>query len=301
VIQTNESGGFMRLKCLILLVSFLIFQPSSSQQKRFIDNKDDSITDTKTGLIWLKNADFAQKRLYPQDVAPIYSQLRSVSKSQNWRVPTSAEFNALLEDIDPKNRIKILGNAGFQNVRDLYIFANGEAWNISNNRSHKSEGIGQNLYYLWPVRDNEMNPSNITADKTKNLPDLGNRFKSENNDIITDTKTGLSWLKDTSYGGEKTWDEAVNYAKNFSKYGHKDWRLPTRKDFQMLFQGMDNSNDWTEFLKKAGFVKISKWYWTSTPSLDWPSTACYYANVNYGFINVNAKKNRNSVWLVRGK
>jgi len=137
VIQTNESGGFMRLKCLILLVSFLIFQPSSSQQKRFIDNKDDSITDTKTGLIWLKNADFAQKRLYPQDVAPVYSKLRSVSKSQNWRVPTSAEFNALLEDIDPKNRIKILGNAGFQNVRDLYIFANGEAWNISNNRSHK--------------------------------------------------------------------------------------------------------------------------------------------------------------------
>ena len=291
----------MRFKFLILLMSFLIFQPSSSQQKRFIDNKDDSITDTKTGLIWLKNADFAQKKLYPQDVAPIYSQLRSVSKSQNWRVPTSAEFNALLEDIDPKNRIKILGNAGFQNVRDLYIFANGEAWNISNNRSHKSEGIGQNLYYLWPVRDNEMNPSNITADKTKNLPDLGNRFKSENNDIITDTKTGLSWLKDTSYGGEKTWDEAVNYAKNFSKYGHKDWRLPTRKDFQMLFYLIDNSNDWTEFLKKAGFVKISKWYWTSTPSLDWPSTACYYANVNYGFINVNAKKNRNSVWLVRGK
>ncbi|MBP9022122.1 MAG: DUF1566 domain-containing protein [Spirochaetes bacterium] len=291
----------MRLKCLILLVSFLMFQPSSSQQKRFIDNKDDSITDAKTGLIWLKNADFAQKRLYPQDVAAVYSKLRSVSKSQNWRVPTSAEFNALLEDIDPKNRIKILGNAGFQNVRDLYIFANGEAWNISNNRSHKSEGIGQNLYYLWPVRDNEMNPSDITADKTKNLPDLGNRFKSENNDIITDTKTGLSWLKDTSYGGEKTWDEAVNYAKNFSKYGHKDWRLPTRKDFQMLFQGMDNSNDWTEFLKKAGFVKISKWYWTSTPSLDWPSTACYYANVNYGFINVNAKKNLNSVWLVRGK
>ena len=291
----------MRFKFLILLMSFLIFQPSSSQQKRFIDNKDDSITDTKTGLIWLKNADFAQKKLYPQDVAPVYSKLRSASKSQNWRVPTAAEFNELLKDIDPKNRIQVLSNAGFQNVRDFYIFADGEAWNITANRSHKSEGIGQNLYYLWPVRDNATNQSGITADKTKTLPDMGNRFKSENEGIITDTQTGLSWIKDTSHGGEKTWEDAVNYAKNFSKYGHNDWRLPTRKDFQMLFQGMDNSNDWSEFLKKAGFVKIGKWYWTSTPSLDWPNTACYYANVNYGFINVNAKKNKNSVWLVRGK
>ena len=103
-----------------------MFQPSSSQQKRFVDNKDDSITDTKTGLIWLKNADFAQKKLYPQDVAAVYSRLRTESKSKNWRVPTALEFTTLLEDIDPKNRIKILSSAGFQNVRDLYIFANGE-------------------------------------------------------------------------------------------------------------------------------------------------------------------------------
>ena len=127
------------------------------------------------------------------------------------------------------------------------------------------------------------------------------RFIDNKDGSITDTKTGLSWLKDTSYGGKKTWDEAMSYAENFSKYGHDDWRLPTRNDFQSLFQGMTNSDNWTDFLKKAGFIEIEKWYWTSTPSENWSATACYYVNVQSGFINVNAKKNKNTVWLVRGK
>jgi len=46
------------------------------------------------------------------------------------------------------------------------------------------------------------------------------------NEIITDTKTGLMWQKETA-PRTYTWQEAVEYCKNLTLAGYDDWRLPT--------------------------------------------------------------------------
>jgi hypothetical protein len=74
-------------------------------------------------------------------------------------------------------------------------------------------------YYVWLVRDGDTAPFAL----------------HDNGDgTITDTMSGLMWLKDGSYlktsgagdNGLMTWQEAMNWAANLVINGYDDWRLP---------------------------------------------------------------------------
>lgn len=44
---------------------------------------------------------------------------------------------------------------------------------------------------------------------------------------ITDPNTGLMWLQDASFGGVRTWADAMSWADNLEFAGYSDWRLPS--------------------------------------------------------------------------
>jgi hypothetical protein len=51
---------------------------------------------------------------------------------------------------------------------------------------------------------------------------------------LNDKATGLSWpVKDS--GSDMSWGQASNYCKNLSLDGKKDWRLPTMKELQTIY------------------------------------------------------------------
>lgn len=84
------------------------------------------------------------------------------------------------------------------------------------------------------------------------------RFIDNGDNTILDMETGLMWAKE---GSEKymNFKEAEAYCKDLSLGGHKDWRLPTRKE---LLSIVDDTR-YNPAIDPV-FKCLSDWYWTST-------------------------------------
>ena len=67
------------------------------------------------------------------------------------------------------------------------------------------------------------------------MPDLASsRFENNGDGTVTDTLTGLMWAgKDN--GDLINWQAARSYTQNYKGGGYNDWRLPTFKELQSLF------------------------------------------------------------------
>ncbi|SVB03272.1 uncharacterized protein METZ01_LOCUS156126 [marine metagenome] len=68
------------------------------------------------------------------------------------------------------------------------------------------------------------------------------RFKDNGDETITDTKTGLIWMKKDSYlhsGHWINWFESVQFIKNVNEEGFAnqyDWQLPTVEQLTTLYE-----------------------------------------------------------------
>ena len=68
------------------------------------------------------------------------------------------------------------------------------------------------------------------------------RFKDNGDKTITDTKTGLMWMKEDSYlysGHWANWFESIQFIKKINKDGFAnqyDWQLPTVKQLTTLYE-----------------------------------------------------------------
>ncbi len=68
------------------------------------------------------------------------------------------------------------------------------------------------------------------------------RYTDNGDGTISDSKTGLMWMKNDSYlhtGHWLNWHEAKIYVKGLNKVGfanHFDWRLPTKQELRSLFE-----------------------------------------------------------------
>lgn len=128
---------------------------------RFIDHDNGTVTDTRTGLLWLKNANqFGTMNWTHAIQAPKQLQhgrfgLSDNSQPGDWRLPSSAEYLGL------HRGVRIPEGHPFINVRRIYWTSQRpshmEGWaayhsignNIVNPYQRQSE-----LYHVWAVRDN---------------------------------------------------------------------------------------------------------------------------------------------------
>lgn len=73
------------------------------------------------------------------------------------------------------------------------------------------------------------------------------RFKDNGNKTITDTKTGLTWMKEDSYvhtGHWINWFESIQLVKQINKEGFADqfdWKIPTVKELTTIYEA-DKTN-----------------------------------------------------------
>jgi hypothetical protein len=146
------------------------------------------------------------------------------------------------------------------------------------------------------------------------------RFTDNGNGTITDTLTGLIWLKnanctDTVGGiaksnGYLTWENALTWSNNLAsgKCGLSDgsnsgqWRLPTRKELKSLVnRGQANNATW---LGTKGFSAVLQdyGYWSSSTSKTY-STYTYgawHVYMGSGGVVSDFKTYNRYVWPVRG-
>ncbi len=133
------------------------------------------------------------------------------------------------------------------------------------------------------------------------------RFTDNNNGTVTDSITGLIWLKSANCNtiSPKNWDAAISAAASLASgnCGLNDgstagqWRLPSRNELQSL---IDYTTYNPALLAGYPFTNVqSNVYWSSTTYAGGASFA-WYVHLGYGGVIASSKANPYYVWPVRG-
>ena len=117
---------------------------SWSVDKRFMDNGDKTITDTKTGLMWMKEDSYLHSGHWVNWFKSIQF-IKQMNKEgfaneYDWRLPTIDQLTTLYE-MDKMNS-KVLGKG--MNIHIDPIFAkegSGSIWSVDENGNHNAFGL----------------------------------------------------------------------------------------------------------------------------------------------------------------
>jgi hypothetical protein len=270
------------------------------QTPRFTDNGDGTVTDTLTGLMWLKDGGCLYKS-WSTALSTItdfsgnpakYNCAEYIGSYSDWRLPNMREIESLI-NFGVSNSSGWLNSNGFKNVKPYYwvstsyAASTSYAWMVNLLNGTTAYNSKKNSYYMLPVRSS-------TSEKSYNVPQTGQsrsyaigddgfiqagiewptpRFTDNGDGTVTDTLTGLMWLKD---GGcfRKNWSSALatitDFNNNPGKYpcreyasDYSDWRLPNIREIESLVNyGTSNSAGW---INLNGFTNLnSSSYWSST-------------------------------------
>jgi len=151
--------------------------PSSSEGPRFTDNKDGTVTDNHSGLIWLKNANcfgmqgWDQAKEKASNLADKDCGLTDGSTVGDWRLPNVKELQSL---INYDYYAPALSNAAgtgqwsegdaFSSVQTYYYWSSttfatdtGYAWYVNLDDGYVSNDDKATMnYFVWPVRDGQI-------------------------------------------------------------------------------------------------------------------------------------------------
>jgi len=287
----------------------------AASSTRFADNGDGTITDKLTGLIWLKNAGCLAPAFWANAVTEV-NQLASGacglsdgSSAGQWRMPNLIELESLI-DVSASNPALSAANP-FANVSNgIYwtstTYYGGEggspnAWAIRlsdgrymNDGFSNAKATASNA--VWAVKGKGGGAVTLQATgayvpfaanddgSVRNGPALPwPRMRDNGNGTMTDTVTGLIWLKQANCINA-TWNGALAQIASLAsgQCGLSDsstagqWRMPNRNEMQSLADraqnNMADSFD-TTFTGKTGiptqpaafssFVGF-QYYWTSS-------------------------------------
>jgi len=273
----------------------------TGNEPSYKDNGDGTVTDLNTGLMW--QSDPGEKKVFRQAVAD--ADTCRTGGYDDWRLPTIKELYSLIlfsgTDPDPMSRnssnerpfidtkffkfqygnpdrgeriidsqfatcTKYVSTTMHGNETMFGVnFADGR---IKGYPIKSSRGRREKTYYVLYVRGNR---------------DYGrNDFHDNDDGTITDTATGLMWMKIDSGAlkagrnkdGGLNWQEALQWAENLEYAGHSDWRLPNAKELQSIVDytrspdttdsaAIDPIFQVTSFTNEDG-RKEYPFYWTST-------------------------------------
>ncbi len=262
------------------------------------DNKDGTVTDLITGLVWQKKQD---PKMTWEEAKEYATQSRLAGKD-DWRLPTITELYSL---------ISFAGRFGtsagsstpfidtqyfdFQYSEGMDIRAGeGTRWiDVQNWSSTKYVGLtmrGDITIFGVNFADGrikgypEFKPGSnntiardmyvrLVSGKPYGIPKL----VSKTDGTVIDESTALMWQKKDD-GITRNWQDALAYCTNLKLNGFADWRLPNAKELQYI---VDYSRSPTATNSPAIYPEFEttnteSYFWTSTTVLGGP--ADNYAN-----------------------
>ncbi len=120
----------------------------------------------------------------------------------------------------------------------------------------------------------------------------GERFIDNKDGTITDTKTGLIWVKNPhtdlleKFKSSMPWQPAIDACKELDFAGHKDWRLPTAEELISIIDWDAGAKDNEPTIDTKFFPDTkTRYYWTITPcpwSVDSARVVYFYNGNVYG-------------------
>lgn len=274
-------------------------------EPRFIDNGDGTVTDMLTGLMWLQDGSCLSKANWGNALETVQSlndapmQYRCTGYAgtyTGWRVPDIRELESLIH-YGVGDTSAWLSSSGFINIRAgsywsstahqndkqawMIKMTNGTETPVSKGKSNYVTAVrtantgADNHPYSVPMsgqtnRDGARSSGQVQAGAQWPEP----RFLDNGDGTVTDTMTGLMWLKDGACLNRTNWSGALitiaEMNENPGRYNclgytanYPDWRVPNVRELEsMLNYGAYDSSDW---LNSNGFLNVkSSSYWTST-------------------------------------
>jgi hypothetical protein len=286
-----------------------------SNPMAYKDNGDATVTDLVTGLIWSKAVDTTKVSLIQ---AHKIADKMTLGGYSDWRVPNIKELYSLmnfsgntgfngrnLTSSAPSNAIPYIntdyfdfrfGNtAGGERYIDAQWLSSTKYVSTTMNGSQTLFGVnfadGRIKGYGYSSNRGNRPEKKFYARYVRGNAYGNNDFKDNNDGTITDTATGLMWMKADS-GKGMDWKDALNYAETFEHAGYDDWRLPNAKELQYIVDytrspdttssaAIDPLFDVSSIKNEKG-QKDYPYFWTSTTHLDGPKPGNHAAYISFG-------------------
>jgi hypothetical protein len=295
---------------------------------RFIINRNGTVSDAFSGLMWLKDGNCFDDLPWPSALKAVadFNQgevLCHETKSEyhDWFLP---DLNQLAAIIDAQAKVPIdqLRLTGFTNLQsNVYWTATPyrgqlNAWGVdfSTGAIDRHNKLDRHLLLIARVETLEKNaatkattPAKSTNDESaKSLPQLGQRFSDNGDGTVTDAKTGLMWLQDASCLPKRDWQKALtamtpltggqespSCAAALKHYA--DWSLPNAIELRSL---IDYEADYLALSSGHLFQSVAPEYWTSTSVAAAPEQA-FMVDFNTGAMLATKKAEQHPVLAVR--
>jgi hypothetical protein len=264
-------------------------------QPSYKDLGDGTIADEVTGLMWVK----ARGEALSWDEAKAGAKACRVGAHSDWRMPSIKELYSLMDfrgrsGSSPQDSAPYLDSSVFdfafgdtasgQRLIDAQDWSSTEDLAPSMGGDHSVFGVNfiDGRIKAYPILERRsQEPHRLFVRYVRGNPSYGhNDFDDQQNGIIVDRATGLSWAQEDS-GRAMDWPEALAWVQacNASRYfSHDDWRLPNAKELQSLVdyrRGPDISDSpaidplfsCSSIDNEAG-QKDFPYYWTGTTHRD---------------------------------
>jgi len=249
---------------------------------RFTDNQNGTVTDNLTGLIWLKNAGCFTPTIFATALTEVGQLVSGVcglsdgSSAGQWRVPNQIELESMI-DVSANNPA-VSTSSPFSNLSGGIYWSStsyygGEqgspyAWTIRmSDGRYINDSVNNvkttSLNGVWAVRDgSDSAPAKLPATGQYVIYQTGDdgsvkagvpltypRFVDNGNGTVTDTVTGMVWLKMANCI-QGSWASALNTVNQLAtgQCGLMDgstagaWRMPNRKELLSLQDRMENNH-----------------------------------------------------------
>ncbi len=312
-----------RVTCLAWLAILCLFLLGavSARKTRFLDNRDGTVMDRGTGLMWVQHTDVARVPLDWYGCLEYVDRLNRLGYAgyRDWRLPNLNEMASLLD----WTRFGPSLPAGhpFTGVADWY-------WTGTTKAEYASAAWRVYLFlgnidyvpkryvksYLWPVRSPKGPASNVLRTgqvRSFHPSDDGSlqvgrlavapRFVDRGDGTISDRLSGLTWVKNADgCAGRRDWYQAVDCIAEMNKLrvaGYSDWRLPRVAELRTLF---DYSRSAPALPAGHPFSRVAEdWYWSQDVNVQ-DNRYAWCANLMTGGVDYYHRgHHRKYVWPVR--
>lgn len=299
--------------------------------QRFADNGDGSVTDNLTGLIWLKNAgcmaaaNWTGAMAAAQALASGSCGLSDGSAAGQWRVPNVWELESMIDE--SANAPALTAGNPFVGVANNYYWSSTSifgdpsptgaptAWTIHlGTGEYTNDGVTNvktNALAVWAVKGSS--GATVTLQATGyyipyasgddgsvqgGVPLPTTRMVDNGNGTVTDSVTGLTWLKQASCAQlQGSWSASLTAVGQLAsgQCGLNDgstagqWRMPNRKEMQSLADRIQTN--------EADFFNFT---WTSTGSALAPMAAVFdnFITLQYYWTSSTEAANTTNAWTV---
>lgn len=303
-------------------------------EPRFVDNRDGTVTDRLTNLMWLRDAGCITKSSWQGSADTIKEFIGDPDKFEcvdysagyeDWTVPTIHELESFFNAEVP-SAAEWLNSSGFINVREAFywsdtLYANPyNAWGFSFQSGEVLYLSKLQYHNVWPVRALPgegvkvpavagPSPADGAAAAPRGIAWPSPRFTDNGDGTVTDNLTRLMWLKSPNFFAGTDWETALQMVKDFNKVPtapepkkgaapspYNDWRLPNRNELASI---ISRRHDFPALPDGQPFTGLqSSYYWTST-TLPGDQVMAWAAHLEYGDMTFLAKDRAQGVWPVR--